>query len=162
MVQSEIIRSTISIDAHHATVFDYVFERDMLYFFSFLPHVPLFTYRPLEAYGLRPGFEHRIYFANGNSVRRRLLTYLPGMSFTIVVKYFTIYFLPWLEEIEYRYYFMKSSKGKDQTQIIAEYKFKFRSTLWMAFFNLGTARTIRHYQNAFLNQLQKDCIRDLI
>lgn len=156
MAHAEVIKSTIEIDGDPSSVFVYVFEHDLLYFFKGLPNVPRFTYRPFERGTIRPGFEHTIYFADGSIAKRKLTAFLPEMSFTVLVSQLDIFFLPGLQQIEYTYTFSDSIFGNGQTQLTTEYHFKFSARVWKILFNIKSAKVVHRHFDLFLYQLQKD------
>ncbi|WP_281631484.1 hypothetical protein [Flavobacterium luteolum] len=161
MAHTEVIKSAIEINGDPSSVFVYVFEHDLLYFFKGLPNVPNFTYRPFERGTIRPGFEHMIYFADGSTAKRKLTAFLPEMSFTVVVRQLDIFFLPGLQEIEYRYFFSDSLMGNGQTQLRSEYHFKFNARVWKVLFNMKNAKVVQRHFEIFLHQLQKDYLKKI-
>jgi hypothetical protein len=162
MAQYKTISSKIEVNTDRPAVFSYIFKRDLLLFFESLPCVPLFIYTPF-AWGLvKPGFSHVIYFADGSSVSRRLLSILPDISFNVIVEDLDLFFLWGLKEIEYRYYFIENEIFDGCTQIISEYKFKFRSAIWRPLFSLNSEKGVQRHLDAFLKQLHDDCVGNTI
>lgn len=158
MSHYKIVSSKIEVNFHLTAVFEYIFKRDLLFFFNELSCVPLFTYTPFVTAKVRPGFEHMIYFADGSSLKRRLLTFKSDTSFTVSIEDLDLYFQWGLREIEYCYYFSESDIFEGCTQIISEYKFKFRSRIWKSFFHLNAEKTVQRHLDVFLKQLHDDCI----
>jgi len=149
------IKSDIEIERPVSEVFTHVFKMDLLIFFKNLPCIPLYTYNSITSEDVRPGFEHFIYFISGDTARRRLMTYLPETSFSVVIDQFSMMYYPGLREIEYQYCFCKSLSKENPTQISCEYQFKFRSRITAFLFTINALKCIQEHTDSYLFEISR-------
>ncbi|OXG05052.1 hypothetical protein [Flavobacterium araucananum] len=151
----EIIKSEIEIYKPVSEVFYQIFSMDLLAFFRDLPHIPPHTYHVGSTVHLRPGFEHLIYFVNGDTARRRLSTYIPETSFSGIIDQFNILYYPGLCEIEYQFHFQEDIGKESVTQLRCEYQFKFHSRLMAFLFTVNALKYAQQHTENYLNEIGK-------
>ena len=158
-LNSQIIRSEIQINMPVEQTFVMVFRHDLLDFFKTLPCMPVFTHSAGRPEHFRPGFEHAIYFKNGDRAKRRLVCFLPDMSFTASVYGFSSGYLGILE-IEYQYYFSADEKQSGFTEVRSEYRFKFhrgiRALLFRVFWKSKTQDALDSFLVKIREAVQDD------
>ena len=106
-------------------MFDALFKLDHLKVFKGFAYVGGFAYPEFNIQCFKSGYEHRIYFDDGNSAVRRLNTFLPEMSFLAVRFQFSF----WCYNCIVR----------------CEHQFKFCWRLWELMFN-AFAKKVVHKQ----------------
>ncbi|EJL62796.1 hypothetical protein [Flavobacterium sp. CF136] len=160
ILNTQIIKSVIEVNVPLKEVFVSVFHYDLMKFFKRLPCSPVFTYSAFKIESFRPGFEHTIYFLNGNGARRRLVSFLPEISFLVSIDNFKTGSYIGLCEIEYQYYFSQSKSRQGITVVCCEYRFMFRYRITEILFCIFYRRSIQNHLDAFLAEIsvasQKD------
>nr|WP_315242137.1 hypothetical protein [uncultured Flavobacterium sp.] len=161
ILNTQVIKSAVEINVPLKGVFIWVFNYDLLKFFKKLPYAPIFTHSAGKIENFRPGFEHTLYFLNGNAARRRLVFFLPEISFLFSIDNFKTGSYMGLSGIEYQYYFSKSESKQGFTLVSCEYRFKFRYRIAEILFCVFYRRSIQRYLDAFMHEAGQAAQKDI-